>query len=240
MSTVEDTLREALDAEALRAIGVHGGVLEAIVIEPGEGAIDWAGLAHGEEIWLRKSWLEIPRQPDARRIRIVYLHEYAHTLTPGCVHNCIFWAVLLTLYRRAWPEGWNAGVTQLYDFQDDIDAFDLAYRLAWAIRFSKFYAPSELDGPGIAEQAKADFAEGKHEPHFYERAQLEKEFVERGKVMLLGLTEKLDREQKRSSGWERKAEKAEAATVLAMRRTKMWRFFSVSLSLGLAASLLLH
>jgi len=239
--SVEDTLREALDVEALRAIGVHSGASDAIVIEPEGGATDWAGQAgYGGEIWLRKSWLEIPQQPDARRVRVVYLHEYAHTLTVGSGHNCVFWAVLLTLYRRAWPDGWDAGVTKLYDFQDEIDAADLAHRLGWAIRFSKFYACSELDGPGLAERAKTEFEAGKSEPHFYEREQLEREFQERGQAMLAGLSKNLDGEKGRSAWWERKAEKAEAATVLASRRTKFWQGFSVCLALVFGISLLLH
>jgi len=68
-----------------------------------------------------------------RRFLALYLHECAHRLTPGRAHDAAFSAVCLVLYLRA-GEIHDQPLfhwLKLYDLQDDIAAFPVAFVWAW-------------------------------------------------------------------------------------------------------------
>lgn len=241
-SELTERLREALEPELLRSWGVDD-LAPSPQITTFEGREDWiAGLAYSGFIEMRSTWLEHPREKLAKveSIQAVYLHEYAHILTPGHGHDAVFYAVEMTLYRRAFGEKWTHHAFGVYDFQDDVEAKDLAHRLAWAIRFSERYAPMPFEGPELAKLAKRFMQKGADEPHYFEWQQLEQDFQSRAKGLVADLMTDIDRENRAALHWEKVALKATTDSHHHLEKLKHWRLTSAVLGMLFLGSLFVH
>lgn len=241
-SELTERLNEALEPELLRRWGVDDAA-PSPHITTFAGREDWiAGIAHSGIIELRSTWLEHPRERLAKvdAIQAMYLHEYTHILTPGHGHDAVFFAVEMTLYRRAFVEKWTHHAFGLYDFQDDVDAKDLAHRITWAIRFSERYAPTPFDGPELATLAKRFLQQGADEPHYFERQQLEQDFQNRAKTLVADLMTDIDRENRAAVHWEKMASKATTTSNRHKEISKHWRLTSAVLGMLFLGSLFIH
>lgn len=85
-----------------------------------------------------------------RRFLALYLHECAHRLTPGRVHDAAFSAVCLVLYLRA-GEIHDQPLfhwLKLYDLHDDTAPFPVAF--AWAWRQAEELSTTDFDADECA------------------------------------------------------------------------------------------
>lgn len=154
-------LARVLSVERLAGLGIDTPSLTRITPAPlqADGQRDWIGCTawQGGEPWIELDPAALT-WPDSSLLALV-LHEVAHVVTDGRDHDTVFWAVELTLCRRAFPESWSLFAGNLYNFRDSLEHLRAVEHLTWAVRYSAMAARSTMGGALLGQDALESFLE---------------------------------------------------------------------------------